>query len=639
MVTQQEAETNYERQPRPTGNMPRLSSQPCLQWNATYIGVIWRVIKQYLLLDRCFQSIDSMGHDDSTAEKNLASAALVVALAALAIAFTQLLGQLFATADGFRRCQRSVMGAWAQRTRLRWKWSEMRFETLFETPEIFLLAYKPSIDSTLKSVVTVKEFNWVGSFPGATEFPTAGPRGTSSYYGVTDGLDSRLVNQNLGTGSHHEMACWLPLLHSIRENENQSHRSKTYQEATYNHTLRRPACRAIRRSWDFMAPELVKPLAMTYVGDIVIIVQRLGMKWQAFRPEEGEMRAEGNGHITYSTLVRSIGPILHYAHGSIRAVPLDKWGMNPNAAVPDELLLIPTGEADMMRFGILPCYEELMGCEHYAMGTIDEVRATLDILDPTGSASKKVRDNRQFESTATFGFSDLIYMAAPMLRLKGNSKIRLPVPTEHCTGLTSNKEGFVVFRERLGQYVGDGEAEVSHHLSWVLESYDSLRSVYTWWENGFEVYIGVTSEYLLFIDQVSDLWDQTTNCFMQLQITPSVSLRYADLVACHIKHAVNSWHEAYGRIQRGQGRDHHGLRDWLAEGMHMYWDYLPNIVKDMAHKSHASESLICEAWITLLFRAFCWSRCHYLCPSEARFPDSTRLPSRYWNSKLPVYLG
>ncbi|KAL8692928.1 MAG: hypothetical protein Q9224_003862, partial [Gallowayella concinna] len=487
------------------------------------------------------------------------------------------------------------MGAWAQHTRLRWKWSEMRFETLFETPEIFLLAYKPSIESTLKPVVTQKELNWVGSFPGATEYPMSGPVGIDSYYGSIDGLDPKLVDQSLGTGSHHEMACWLPFLHSIRENENQLHRSKTYQVATYNHTLRRPACRAIQRSWDFMAPDLVKPLAMTYVGDIAIIVQRLGMTWQAFRPEEGEMRAEGNGHIIYSTLVRSIGPILHYAHGSIRAVPLDKWGINPNGVVPDEVLLIPTGEADMMRFGILPCYEELMGCKHYAMGTINEVRATLDILDPSGSASKKVRDNRQFESTATFGFSDLIYMAAPMLRLKGNSKIRLPVPTEHCTGLTSNKEGFVVFRERLGQHVVGGELEVSEHVLWVLESYDALESVYPWWENGFEVNIRVTPECLVFIEQVSDLWDRTTNYFFQLQMSPKSSLRYADLVACHIKHAVNFWHEGYGRIQRGEGRDHHGLRGWLAEGMHMYWDYLPKIVNDMTHKSDASESLIREA--------------------------------------------
>ena len=80
------------------------------------------------------------------------------------------------------------------------------------------------------------------------------------------------------------------------------------------------------------------------------------------------------------------------------------------------------------------------------MGTIGKVRATLDIFDPTGRSSKKVRDNRQFELTATFGFSDLISKTAPMLRRRRTTINRLSVPTEHSTGLTYAKEGFVVFR-------------------------------------------------------------------------------------------------------------------------------------------------------------------------------------------------
>ncbi|KAL8766274.1 MAG: hypothetical protein Q9209_006906 [Squamulea sp. 1 TL-2023] len=523
------------------------------------------------------------------------------------------------------------MGAWAQYTQLRWKWSEMRFETLFTTPDIFLLTYKTDIEATSKTVVQEQALKWVGNFAGATEY-SVGLH--PSYLGIIDGLEPKLVDQDLGTGSYHEMACWLPFLHSIRSNESQLQRSQIYETATHYHTPRRPACRSIQKSWDFMAPELVKPLAMTNVGDIAIIVQRLGMTWQTFRPEEGEMRAEGNGHIIYSTLVRSIGPILHYAQGHVRGVPYDKYWKNANGTVPTEVLLIPTGEADMMRFGILPCYEDLMKCKQYAMGTIDEVRATLDLLDPTGSASKKVRDNRQFEPTATFGFSDLISMAAPMLRQSASTKIRLPVPTEHCIGLTSHKEGFVIFRQRLGEYISNEQTEPSYRTSWVLESYDSLKSVYPYWEEGLEPSCQTNT----FLDHVSELWWQTTTYFSQLEES-KVQIRYVDLVACHIKHAVNFWHEGHERIREKQGRDHHGLRDWLAEGMHMYWDYLPKIVNEMSLKTDASEPLIREAWIMLIFRAFCWSRCHYMCPPDARFPDSTRLPSRYWNSKLPVYLG
>lgn len=122
-------------------------------------------------------------------------------------------------------------------------------------------------------------------------------------------------------------------------------------------------------------------------------------------------------------------------HRDNRGVRDDKYGKTADGTVPTEFLLIPTGEADMMRFGILPWYEDLMNCKQYAMGAF-------------GSASKKVRDHCQFEVTSTFGFPDLIPMAAPMLRQAGSTKIRLPIPTELCCGLTSYKEGSVIFCER-----------------------------------------------------------------------------------------------------------------------------------------------------------------------------------------------
>jgi len=51
---------------------------------------------------------------------NVAVAALVIALIALITAIGQLLQAYLGTADGYRRCQSSVMGNWAKRTRLRW---------------------------------------------------------------------------------------------------------------------------------------------------------------------------------------------------------------------------------------------------------------------------------------------------------------------------------------------------------------------------------------------------------------------------------------------------------------------------------------------------------------------------------------
>lgn len=66
----------------------------------------------------------------SGAEANLVAVALAIALVALITAVGQLLQQYFATADGYRRCRKSVVGEYARKARLHWRWREFCFETL-----------------------------------------------------------------------------------------------------------------------------------------------------------------------------------------------------------------------------------------------------------------------------------------------------------------------------------------------------------------------------------------------------------------------------------------------------------------------------------------------------------------------------
>ena len=48
-------------------------------------------------------------------ESKLALAALIIGLSALLITTSQLLQQIFGTAEGYRRCQSSVVGPWSRR--------------------------------------------------------------------------------------------------------------------------------------------------------------------------------------------------------------------------------------------------------------------------------------------------------------------------------------------------------------------------------------------------------------------------------------------------------------------------------------------------------------------------------------------
>lgn len=105
-------------------------------------------------------------------EVTIAEVALVVSLIALFIASGQLLQQMFSTADGYRRCQDSVIGPWAKKTRLVWRWTQFRFETKFTTPEIVLYDDRAGLEMlkrsfTIKNAVDLKQvqlsMKWLGN--------------------------------------------------------------------------------------------------------------------------------------------------------------------------------------------------------------------------------------------------------------------------------------------------------------------------------------------------------------------------------------------------------------------------------------------------------------------------------------------
>lgn len=197
-----------------------------------------------------------------------------------------------------------------------------------------------------------------------------------------------------------------------------------------NASLPTPVGAAIKlreRSWDFMPPEMVRPVAITSISDIAIIARRLGMRWVDFRPEENMMRAEGNGHVLNSTVVRSIGIILQYME------------VGDPLSLPKEEFYIPTSQADGMGFGILP-RSNLIYRAPFRIGNIDEIQATLRQFGSSEEVVKKARDTNSCGGKP-FGFSDIIPLAAPMMRFRGSNIIRLPMPADHCDGLTSHKEG------------------------------------------------------------------------------------------------------------------------------------------------------------------------------------------------------
>ena len=68
----------------------------------------------------------------------LPATALVISVIALVIALGQILQQYFATAEGFRRYRKDVIGSWSKLTQAPFDLRNLRYETQFVSPHISL---------------------------------------------------------------------------------------------------------------------------------------------------------------------------------------------------------------------------------------------------------------------------------------------------------------------------------------------------------------------------------------------------------------------------------------------------------------------------------------------------------------------
>ncbi|KAL8825213.1 MAG: hypothetical protein Q9191_004550 [Dirinaria sp. TL-2023a] len=491
-----------------------------------------------------------MSSGSNAVEVNIAAAALGLSMVALAVASAQLLGQFFATADGYRRCQPSVMGHWARQTRLRWRWSQFRFEALFTTPDICLYprgsnhhvpdASRGASKNSLKWLISSDTNSNMASEATDLASQKSLVKRSSGIDGLAELESQYILPPSAQTG--HEMAGWLVLLQDLGRNEWELRRQGVYVGPQKTNLLS-VACRLQERSWDFMPPELLRPMARTTVADIAMMARRLGMEWSSFRPEEGIMSAQGHGHIIYATFVRSLGVVLHYMRTGVGTYDSDSSSL-PIKELSKDAMFVPTREASMLGFGILPGCQAL-GVPNYYMSSIEEVYDTANKLDRSGNTSQQIRNVRGIERTCTFGFSDLIPMAAPILRLRGSKIIRVPIPTEYCVGLTCHREGFVIFHHRLQDHIRDNKPSTSSDKRlWVVEQYESLKTAYPEWENEIEANMQANDRSLEFLEKVHDLWDQTTEYFAALQSDPKINFCYTDLLAVHVKHVVHYWNDA-----------------------------------------------------------------------------------------------
>ncbi|KAG6999492.1 hypothetical protein G7Y79_00034g069150 [Physcia stellaris] len=360
---------------------------------------------------------------------------------------------------------------------------------------------------------------------------------------------------------------------------------------------------------------------------------RHGMKWTIFRPEHGVFLAEGNGYILRPCKVEGPPTQFDPSHLSIsfEIIP------DPSTISQESnTVYIPSPLVDALFFGILPGYHPLH-LPNYRIGTTADVYTTMTSLDPTGTATKKIRDNRHpsFAPTCLFGFSDIIPLAAPMFRQRNSTIVRVPIPAQYTVGLLTHKEGFVVFRHRLAEHLASLETPPPPMLSWVQDQYLQLMRAWPEWEDEVLANSQINNRSLEFLDACHDAWEHCSQYLEALETRYAARGHfYRDLMAAHLKNAVNWWHQAWNRMREGTARDNYGLRDYIAEGMHLYWDYLETdlIFEEMRRERgwEVEKEVVREAWVVMVFRGFCWWRCHWMMEGQDMCEAPERLGSEYY---------
>ncbi|KAL9039224.1 MAG: hypothetical protein Q9214_004965 [Letrouitia sp. 1 TL-2023] len=542
---------------------------------------------------------------------SIANVALVISIIALLVTSAQLLSQVFATAEGHRRCQPSVIGGWAKLTKRKWRWTSFRFETYFTTPHIVLRPYAyQRTENVLGETVKPAAFR----FESLDDFDYESPK--------------------------NELACWIAFLYVLQKSLKSDRRVFCLNRGFYrvpdhankvsktDATL--PVTYRMTRSWDFMPPEIVRPFASTTVSDIAIIALRMGMSWKIFKPEEGAMEAEGNGQAISSTPVRTLGILLRYIY-----TPQNLEGIfNPTfkSYLKDQMshtdsdgLLVETAQADRMWFGILRGNTEVFGgygAFDFPIGEEQSVYEVVMKMDPSGDAK------RALESAAPslYGFNDIIPMLAHWMRQYGTLIRTVPAVTYDVVGSTCYKAAYQAFRTRLetrAEETGDSRPVIMK----VLTAWDDLEKEFPEWGRQKEKPYKDRYRLIRCLDSVQMNYAMTTEYFNMIAESSNMDL-YFPLVKAHLIRAAS----VNERIFKGRKLSDDQL---AAKTINRYWDDIDHYNAAIFDSGWTLEegNMIEDAWIMLMFRAFLWSAAHVFDTRQ------NPLPSRYYVSQLSVYIG
>lgn len=180
----------------------------------------------------------------------------------------------------------------------------------------------------------------------------------------------------------------------------------------------------------------------------------------------------------------------------------------------------------------------------------------------------------------------------------------------------------------------------SAQIKWIITAYRFLSDNFpALWDQGQPNKYDPPN--LSFLGHLSRLHAETVRYLASLRARSyGERIEFLDLLTTHLLHAPGSFGEAMENCKKGHGREHHNTGDqgWRGEAMHCYFDYIPRHAEYLSTRGCKDKRLVFEAWCTLIFKGFLWQRSHNIAIME-ELDNSAALPAKYYDSKMPIYMG
>ena len=584
-------------------------------------------------------------------ENNVAVTALVVSLIALLISTSQLLQQIFGTAEGYRRCLPSVVGQWSKTRHRVFHLRELRLETRFQTPEFALVEEeaansKPvtTAPSSLLHLAPEKTSEKCPDFINGsddsrkrtlTKKEEDDHKRPSRWDQARFFLSATLIwtDENVSSVDTNSIPVgWLSFLEKLHDHEQIYERQiafiRTAQPVSKGPILSqqsyfrraRPAVKRVERSWDFMPVDALRPLASIQLGDLLVLCYRLRILWRDLRLGDKFLRAEGRGHSFSSIDIRGLGFVVEYRYAKNNAPEVDP---------PANLHFIPSREADKLAFGLIPICSGLgISEEHFDLGGEDYLSSIMEMHRKLGVGSRTIdyfkRKRDQNPDELYHLSNEVLFMVAPFLPATDLGITKIQFPFRHRFGsLITFREGRIILLHLIEEYTAKLDI-VPSRLQIFKEVLGTLAENFKeefYRDEYFNLHLfdknATDRKAFEWLEYIRSEFDDTTQYFARGR-NP---VNFRDLVASHLEVGLVAHQEARAKKPE-KARNGTGLAElepWKAELVYLYVDKLEEIWTSMQqkHKSRArtkelqrteelSLEVVREAWWTLMLRAILW---------------------------------